>query len=45
MAKSGEDYIAKREGDTALYWIDDDPIKALQTAADGLKPAAAAPSK
>ena len=45
IAKSGEDYIAKREGDSALYWIDDEPVKALQTAADGLKPAAATPAK
>jgi uncharacterized protein DUF4340 len=45
IAKAGEDYIAKREGDTALYWIDDEPIKALQKAADDLKPAAATPAK
>jgi hypothetical protein len=45
IAKSGEDYIARREDDTALYWIDDEPIKALQKAADDLKPAAPSPAK
>jgi hypothetical protein len=45
LAKSGEDYIARREGDPALYWIDDGPIKTLQKAADDLKAAAPGPAK
>ena len=45
IAKSGEDYIAKREGEPTLYWIDDGPVKAMQKAADDLKPATASPAK
>ncbi len=41
IAKSGKDYVAKREGETALYQIDDDAIKNLQKALDELKPASA----
>ncbi len=40
LAKSGNGYIAKRENDTSLYWLDSNPIDALQKAADDLKPAA-----
>ncbi len=41
IAKSGEDYVAMRKGEPALYQVDDKAIKDLQKAAEDLKPAAA----
>jgi hypothetical protein len=41
VAKSGDGFVAKRENDSTLYYLDANPIDALQKAADDLKPAAA----
>jgi hypothetical protein len=40
LAKSGDGYIAKRENDSTLYYLDASPVDALQKAADDIKPAA-----
>lgn len=40
IAKSGDGFLAKRENDSTLYFLDSTPVAALQKAADGLKPAA-----
>jgi len=40
IAKNGDDYIAKRENEPALYELSATSIKDLQDAAAGLKPAA-----
>jgi uncharacterized protein DUF4340 len=40
FAKSGNNYIAKRENEPTLYLMDSGAIDALQKAADALKPAA-----
>jgi len=45
IAKSGADYIAKRENEPSLYEIDAKSIDDLQKAEAGLKPAAPAPAK
>lgn len=39
IAKAGNNYIAKRENDPALYQLDASSIDELQKAADGLNPA------
>ena len=39
VAKSGSDYIAKREGDSSLYQLDSGAVTDLQKSAAGLKPA------
>jgi hypothetical protein len=44
IAKSGSNYIAKRENDPTLYQLDSGPVDAIEKAADGIKPAAT-PSK
>jgi hypothetical protein len=43
VAKSGNDYLAKRADGTTLYELDAKPIEDLQKAAADLKPAAAPP--
>jgi hypothetical protein len=40
IAKSGNNCIAKREGDPTLYELDANAIDSLQKSADGVKPAA-----
>jgi len=47
LAKSGDNYIAQRENETALYQIDGKTVADLQKAAEDLKPAAppATPAK
>jgi Domain of unknown function (DUF4340) len=40
IAKNGDAYIAKRDGDSTLYQLDASPISDLQKAAADLKPAA-----
>ena len=40
ITKSGNDYIAKRENEPALYQLDSGSVEALQKAADDVKPAA-----
>ena len=40
LAKSGDGFVAKRENDSTLYYLDAGPVDALQKAADGIKPAA-----
>jgi hypothetical protein len=49
IAKSGENYVAKREGEPSLYQLDAKAVEELQKAAEAVKPAeepkpAAAPS-
>ncbi len=44
IAKNGEDYIAKRENEPALYELSATSIKDLEDAATGLKPAPAPPA-
>lgn len=39
IAKSGDGFIAKRENDPTLYYLDPAPVDALEKAADGIKPA------
>lgn len=39
IAKSGKDYIAKREGDSSLYQLDESAVTDVQKAAADLKPA------
>jgi Domain of unknown function (DUF4340) len=41
MAKSGADYVAKRENESALYQVSASVVDELQKAADAIKPAAA----
>jgi hypothetical protein len=41
IAKSGNDCIAKRDGDPTLYQLDANAIDSLQKSADGIKPASA----
>jgi hypothetical protein len=41
ISKSGDNYIAKRENETALYQIDSKAVDDLRKAADEVKPAAA----
>jgi Domain of unknown function (DUF4340) len=41
IAKSGDDYLAKRENDPTLYQLEASAIGELQKSADGMKPAAA----
>ena len=41
IAKSGEGYIGKREGEPTLYYLDSSSIDALQKSADDIKPFAA----
>jgi len=41
LAKSGNDYIAKRKGDSSLYQLDSSAVTDLQKAAADLKPAQA----
>ena len=38
IAKSGNGYIAKRESDASLYYLESSAVDALQKAADDLKP-------
>jgi hypothetical protein len=38
IAKSGDGYIAKRENDASLYYLESAAVDALQKAADELKP-------
>ena len=46
IAKSGDNYIAKREGEPSLYQLDSKAVEELQKAAADVKPAAeAAPAK
>ena len=52
IAKSGDNYIAKREGEPSLYQLDAKAVEELQKAAADVKPAeepkpaaAAAPTK
>lgn len=40
LAKSGDGFIAKRENDATLYYLDSSPVDALQKAAADIKPAA-----
>jgi hypothetical protein len=42
IAKSGNDCVAKREGDPTLYQLDANAIDSLQKSADEIKPASAA---
>ncbi len=44
IAKSGDNYIAKRENEPALYQLDSSSVADLQKFAAGLKPAAPAPA-
>jgi hypothetical protein len=39
IAKSGENYIARREGEPSLYQLDSKAVEELQKAAEGVKPA------
>jgi len=43
ISKNGDRYIAKREGEPALYELDPTAINDLRNAVDGLKPAPAPP--
>ncbi|HLJ46557.1 MAG TPA: DUF4340 domain-containing protein [Bryobacteraceae bacterium] len=45
ISKSGDKYIAKRDGEPALYELDAKTVDDLRKAAGDVKPAAAAPSK
>lgn len=51
IAKSGDNYIARREGEPSLYQLDPKAVEELQKSAEGVKPAAepapapAAPTK
>ncbi len=51
IAKSGDNYVAKREGEPSLYQLDSKAVEELQKSAEGVKPAAepapapAAPAK
>ncbi|MBV9888000.1 MAG: DUF4340 domain-containing protein, partial [Acidobacteria bacterium] len=51
IAKSGDNYLAKREGEPSLYQLDSKAVEELQKSAEGVKPAAepapapAAPAK
>jgi hypothetical protein len=45
IAKSGNDCIAKRDGDPTLYQLDANAIDSLQKSADGIKPDASATKK
>ena len=38
IAESGEGYIAKRENETSLYYLESSAVDALQKAADDIKP-------
>jgi Domain of unknown function (DUF4340) len=38
IAKSGDGFVAKRENDPTLYYLDSSPVEALQKAADDIKP-------
>jgi hypothetical protein len=40
IAKSGDGFVAKRENDPTLYYLEPGPVDALQKAAGDLKPAA-----
>ena len=40
IAKSGDGFVAKRENDPTLYYLDSAPVDALEKAADSVKPAA-----
>ena len=40
IAKSGDNYVAKRENEPALYQLDSSAVDGLQKAADEMKPAA-----
>lgn len=42
IAKSGANYVARRENESALYELDAGSVDALQKSADSLKPASAA---
>jgi len=44
ISKSGDNYIAKRENEPALYQLDSSSVANLQKFAAGLKPAAPAPA-
>jgi hypothetical protein len=39
ISKSGDNFVAKRDGDAALYQIDAGPVKDLREAASGVKEA------
>lgn len=39
IAKSGDGFIAKRENEPTLYYLDSAPVNALEKAADEIKPA------
>jgi hypothetical protein len=41
LAKSGDGFVAKRENDSTLYYLDASLVDALQKAADDIKPATA----
>ncbi len=43
IAKSGDGFIAKRENDPTLYYLESSPVEALQKAASDIKPAATTP--
>jgi hypothetical protein len=45
IAKSGDNYIAKRENEPALYQLDSSPVSDLQKAAADVKPAPPAVKK
>ncbi len=38
IAESGDGFVAKRENDPTLYYLDSSPVEALQKAADDIKP-------
>lgn len=38
IVKSGDGFVAKRENDPTLYYLDSSPVEALQKAADDIKP-------
>jgi len=40
IAKSGDGFVARRENDPTLYYLDSAPVDALEKAADSVKPAA-----
>ena len=44
IAKSGENYVGKRENEATLYQLSTSSVDALQKAAEGIKPAST-PSK
>ena len=45
IARSGDGFIAKRENDPTLYYLESGPVDALQKAAAEIKPAAPSQKK